>query len=224
MARSSSGLGHCPFTAKITGSNPVRATNNERFMLEKLSSLISFDLINGPYIIGSAVTHSLAQSYYPPTWDPNDIDIICRNEEQMLLLKEKLLPLSGYYNEKERTIVSQMFGVHPLQMIWVIDGITITASIRDHSAVEQIKTADYTVTAAATDGKSYLASKQTLSDIRDKVLRELSFDMNRKCAGTEAIEWIFEKYQTYISRGFIDKDNAAFNELNKIVADSKRNV
>ena len=27
MARSSSGLGHRPFTAKITGSNPVRATS-----------------------------------------------------------------------------------------------------------------------------------------------------------------------------------------------------
>ena len=30
LARSSSGLGHLPFTEKITGSNPVRVTNFEQ--------------------------------------------------------------------------------------------------------------------------------------------------------------------------------------------------
>ena len=193
-------------------------------MLHKLTQLITFDLIEGPYVIGSYVTHCLAKQYGDVKWNPNDIDIICRNETQMYSLKDTFLPISGYYNEKQRTVVSEMFGVHPLQMIWVIDGVTITASIRDHPATEQIKTADYTISAAATDGNFYLASEQTLLDIKDNILRELSFDMNKKCVGAEATDWVFEKYQTYLSRGFIDKDNAALGKLNKIVADSKRNV
>ena len=192
-------------------------------MLHKLSKLIKFDLSNGPYVIGSYVTYMLAKQHYTVSWKPNDIDIVCRNEDQMQELKRTFLPLSSYYNEKERNVVSEMFGVHPLQMIWVIDGVTITASIRVYSAMDQIKTADYTITAAATDGELYLASSETLADVQNKVLRELSFDMNRKCVGTEAIAWVFQKYHTYVNRGFVDKDQTILNKLNKIVAETNSN-
>jgi hypothetical protein len=187
-------------------------------MIDKLSKLVNFDLITGPYIIGSYVTHQLAQLHNTVLWKPNDIDIICRTIEQMNELKSTFLPISSYYNEKERTVVSQMFGVHPLQMIWVIDGITVTASIRDHAATDQIKTADYTVTAAASDGNLYVASSQTLLDIQNGILRKLCFDMNEKCIGAEATTWVFEKYNSYVNRGFVDKDKAILKELNTLVA------
>jgi hypothetical protein len=187
-------------------------------MLAKLASITTFDLTHGPYFVGSYVTKNLAQQFHTVDWQPSDVDIICRTEEQMFHLKDKFLPIAGYHHEKEREVVSQMFGVHPLHMIWVIDGITVTASIRDYTAMEQIKTADYTVTAAASDGMIYLATAQTLADIKDNVLRKLSFDMNRRCVGTEATAWVLEKYTSYINRGFIDKDNLILKELNTLVA------
>jgi len=190
----------------------------EKAVIDKILSIVKFDLNNGPYIIGSYVTHQLAQLHDSVAWKPNDIDIICRTEEQMFSLKETLCPVASYYNEKERPVVSQMFGVHPLQMIWVIDGITVTASIRDHAATEQIKTADYTISAAATDGNLYIASSQSLLDIQNGILRKLSFDMNEKCVGAEATAWVLEKYNSYVDRGFIDKDQVILNELNTLVA------
>lgn len=189
-------------------------------MLEKLSTIVNFDLNDGPYIVGSYATYKLGQQFHTMSWKPKDIDIICRTEEQMFSLKDKLLPVSGYYNEKQRLVVSQMFGVHPLQMIWVIDGITVTAAIRDHTAAEQIKTADYTVTAVATDTVSYLASLQTIADVRDNVLRIQSLKLNTPCVGQDAEGWLYSRYQAYVDRGYLDIDSSVLNELNKLVADS----
>lgn len=186
-------------------------------MIQKLTDLVKFDLNDGPYIIGSYVTYLLESKFRTPSWKYNDIDIICRSEEQMQQLKTSLTPISGYYNEKERLVVSQMFGVHPLQMIWVIDGVTITASIRDKIASEQIKTADYTISAAATDGKLILASNDTINDIKTQELNIQSFDFNRRCSRKDAAEWIMSKYETYISRGYVDKNGLVLKELNSIV-------
>jgi hypothetical protein len=186
-------------------------------MIQKLTDRIDFDLDKGPYIIGSYVTHLLEGNFRDASWVYGDIDIICRTENQMQHLKVNLTPISDYYNEKERQVVSQMFDVHPLQMIWVIDGVTVTASIRDKPASEQIKTADYTISAAATDGTLVLASSDTISDIKDQVLRIQSFDFNRRCNRKDAAEWIMSKYKTYVSRGYADKNNLVLAELNSIV-------
>ena len=186
-------------------------------MIYKLTDRINFDLIAGPYIIGSYVTHLLESKFRDPTWVYSDIDIICRTDSQMQQLKVNLAPISDYYNEKERLVVSQMFDVHPLQMIWVIDGVTVTASIRDKPASEQIKTADYTISAAATDGTLVLASNDTITDIKDQVLNIQSFDFNRRCNRKDAAEWIMSKYQTYVERGYVDKSGQALIELNSIV-------
>lgn len=186
-------------------------------MKNSLTEHVEFDLVNGPYIIGSYVTHLLEGNFRNPSWKYNDIDIICRNESQMQHLKSILSPISGYYNEKERHVVSEMFGVHPLQMIWVIDGVTVTASIRDKPASEQIKTADYTIAAAATDGNLILASTDTIQHIKDQRLCIQSFDFNRRCNRKDAAEWIKSKYDTYVSRGYVDKNGLVLTELNSIV-------
>ena len=188
-----------------------------KIMIDKLTDRITFDLQDGPYIIGSYVTHLIESRFRTPSWVYNDIDIICRTENQMRQLKVNLTPVSDYYNEKERQVVSEMFDVHPLQMIWVIDGVTVTASIRDKPASEQIKTADYTISAAATDGTLVLASTDTIDDIKDQVLRMQSFDFNRRCNRKDAAEWIMSKYKTYVSRGYVDKSGEALAELNSIV-------
>lgn len=187
-------------------------------MLDKLAQLIEFDLTHGPYIVGSYATYKLGQQFHSMSWQPKDIDIICRSEEQMFHLKDVLLPISGYYNEKERTVVNQMFGVHPLQMIWVIDGITVTAAIRDHSAMDQIKSADYTVTAVATDCTAYLASMQTIADVRDNILAIQSLELNSYSKSEDAIGWLFSRYHSYVQRGYVDKDNRVLKELNTFVA------
>ena len=47
MARSSSGQGHCPLKAEITGSNPVRAT---RFLVEVKPVLKSMTALLDPLV------------------------------------------------------------------------------------------------------------------------------------------------------------------------------
>jgi hypothetical protein len=86
--------------------------------------------------------------------------------------------------------------------------------------MDQIKTADYTVTAVATDCTAYLASMQTIEDVRDNILRLQSLELNSHSKSEDAIGWLYSRYHSYVQRGYVDKDNQVLKELNIFVSDN----
>ena len=185
---------------------------------DKLAEITKFDLEHGPYFYGSAVTYLVLTQYKQDqlTWHPNDIDINCRTVDQMYELKAKFNPICTYYHEKERHVVAEMFGIHPLQMIWVIDGETITASI--HEDVEAIDfQSTFTVTSCGYDGKTFSISRKSLNDIQMGLLRIDTDKHIRNSKGEEAILDLYKRYDLYVSRGFSDFAYHTLYDMNQVI-------
>jgi len=186
-------------------------------IVDYLCQYIKFDLDNGPYLNGSALTKKIAQQFYPVTWQSNDIDIVCRTIEQQNYLDSILTPLSS--NRQHRVI--NYFKDKPLhhtdRINWSIRSFDISSSIHNVDAQTRADLGNYTVASITGDGQIYCTVDTTLADIQYKFLRRAplyhsngintSPDVYESSPGPIMINKVIARYQRYVSRGFVDVDN-----------------
>jgi hypothetical protein len=166
--------------------------------LQELASLCEFDLVNGPYITGSLLTHILEDN---PNWIPNDIDIVCRNGFQFRNIVNKFKNI-GYNKEEYEPFSIKLFKKqNRIQFI-----------IHDISAEDRIKWADLTLCAICTDGVIQIMSDTTQHDIQHKLMIE----NNNHFPNLSDPRFNFNnlvRYQKYIDRGYRDINNVIYNKL-----------
>lgn len=179
--------------------------------LEKVLDNIFFDLDRGPYIGGSYLTHCIESQFYHPSWRPNDIDIICRNIDQLEYLDKKL------GSDFEKKVVRPYENI--VYYYWNRNDIKIQGILHNISAVQRIDFVDYTVSAFFSDNKNIISSKFSIQDVFERRLRftktknELLvyYFINKDNPAKNA----FERYEKYRQRGYKDYDNTVFNIIKK---------
>lgn len=186
-------------------------------IVDYLCQHVEFDIEHGPYIAGSALTRKLAQQFYPVTWQCKDIDIICRTVEQQNYLDKVLTPLCS---ARQYSVVDY-FKDKPLhhtdRINWSIQGFDVSSSIHNVNAQTRADLHDYTVACVAGDGKTFYTVDTTMEDIKNKILRRAplyhtngirtSPGIYEQFPGPIVTNKVVERYQRYISRGFVDIDN-----------------
>jgi hypothetical protein len=168
--------------------------------LQELMSLCEFDLVNGPYITGSLLTHILENN---PTWIPNDIDIICRTRFQFKEMVDKFKNV-GF----DREVYEMPFIVKLFKKQNIIQLIT-----HDLTADDRVKWAYLTMCAICTDGVTQIMSDTTLNDIKNKLMIE---NNDHLFGGLRHPQFNFNYlryYQKYIDRGYQDINNVIYNKL-----------
>lgn len=170
-------------------------------MIAVLKNLLKLNLETGPYITGSYMTYLLEYKYRTPNWKPNDIDIVCRTEDQIESVDQILKKL-----DPNRTI-DRMWGI--TYYYWTINDYQIQGIVHDVSAKERIDWVDYTITAIATDGANTIQDDNTENDIVNKILRRRP---NHVFGGKS---FQLKRYQKYTERGFQDIDNKIYNEVSQ---------
>ena len=181
---------------------------------------VKFDLNTGPYMIGSYISYLIEKEIRVPSWQPGDIDIVCRTEQQILNLDSILAPLAD-------TIDKTLSIPHKPVYVWSIKNFNIQSAVNDHNAYERIKYengfADYTVAATASDGYSIVTTETTLKDIAEKTLR---FNMSKEkwiaIYRNKNVNFTRQRYKRYKSRGYKDKDNIINNLITEFELLSKQ--
>jgi hypothetical protein len=173
--------------------------------LQELASLCEFDLVTGPYITGSLLTHILEDN---PTWIPNDIDIVCRNGFQFRNIVNKFKNI-GYDREEYEPFTVKLYKKqNRIQFI-----------IHDITAEDRIKWADLTMRSICSDGISYVMSDTTLNDIKNKLMIENNGNFTKPIfPNTLESDLAWQKnnvwkYQKYIDRGYQDINNILYNRI-----------
>jgi hypothetical protein len=166
--------------------------------LQDLVSLCAFDLVNGPYITGSLLTHILEDD---PNWIPNDIDVVCRNGFQFRNIVNKFKNI-GYDREEYEPFSIKLFKKqNRIQFI-----------IHDISAEDRIKWADLTLCAVCTDGVTQIMSDTTRHDIHHKLMIENNGNLLNLSDPKFNLDKI-GRYQKYIDRGYQDINNILYNRI-----------
>jgi hypothetical protein len=166
--------------------------------LQELVSLCEFDLVKGPYITGSLLTHILEDN---PTWIPNDIDIVCRTGIQFRNILHKFKNI-GYDREEYEMFSIKLFKKqNRIQFI-----------IHDITAEDRIKWADLTLCAICTDGVTQIMSDTTQHDIQHKLMIENNGNLLNLSDPKFNLDKI-GRYQKYIDRGYRDINNVLYQRL-----------
>jgi hypothetical protein len=174
-------------------------------ILEKLQTLVTFDLENGPFLTGGFATWLIESQYTVPSWTPNDIDICCATIEQFDSVKQALEPLSTYTQVTNWLNSSSTY--------WTINDFQFQAFVHTTSK-KRIEWADFTVTAIATDGVNFLMGSSTLEDIQNKILR---ININNPWEHRD-INSQLERYTKYLHRGYRDIDSLIITGINETFA------
>jgi len=186
-------------------------------IVDYLCQHVNFDIEKGPYFAGGILTHQIAKQFYTVNWVPRDVDIICRTTEQQNYLDNILTPLSI----KRRYIVVEYFkdkSLHHTDRInWSIQGFDISSSIHNVNAQTRADLHDYTVACIAGDGQTLCTVDTTIEDIKNKILRRAPLyhtngirtgpGIYEHSPGPIVTNKVVERYQRYVSRGFVDIDN-----------------
>lgn len=192
-------------------------------MIEKLCNLTRFDIDNGPYFIGSYLTHIVESRFREPNWNPNDLDIICRNRIQMYKLKRIFNPICTFY--QERDIESRnLFNLDTLYMTWIIDDVKINAAIEDNNAMGHSIISDYTVNSFVSDGSTHLYQDTALDDVKNKILRfgTKPVAFSAKFYTQDIVDYVLiNPYNKYIDRGYVDID---YNSKKRIIDFIRKNT
>lgn len=123
------------------------------------------DLINGPWIAGGA-----ALAWYKKTHVTlNDIDVFCKDEEQMKELSDRLLKSKHAWQRFDSEFASTFsWAAEKGNDTWTIQVIKCKYP---KSPQEIIDAFDISVCEVVTDGKKFVIGEHTGADIRNKVLR-----------------------------------------------------
>lgn len=176
-------------------------------ILKEIKSIYHFDLNTGPYITGSFVTYMIASQYESVNWTFNDIDIICGSQSQYENIHDILKKVSHNYMNNPQNALNEFINHY-------MDGYRIQIVNRPDIAVNYwLENVDYTICAGCTDGKRLIVPLNTLSDIKNKVLRENNDSITEKRVLKWGVDYVKKRYQKYIDRGYVDFNQTIFNKL-----------
>ena len=148
------------------------------------------------------MTWLLEKRFNNPNWLPDDLDICCTTEKQFQDIKNILQPLST--SSKDTNWLGQS------ATSWIINNFKYQAFVHPVPVEERLNIVDYTVTAIASDGTTFITGKYTVDDVIDRVLR-----LNDNIYAWP-VDSIMYRYKKYLERGYIDLDNTTLRRLNKI--------
>jgi hypothetical protein len=171
-------------------------------------NLLKLDLENGMYITGSFITWLLERKYHgkTPSWLPDDLDIVCRNRRQHLLVNCILKPLSSSVKETNWLLTHSTY--------YTINDFRFQSFIHTITARERIKYTDFSVNSMASDGVACIADSYAMDDIRNKILR-FTGDTGESLDKDRVID-TKKRYKKYLDRGYIDVNNASLNKINQL--------
>jgi hypothetical protein len=158
--------------------------------LKTITTLINFDITNGPFLTGGYLTWLIESQYNVPNWMPNDIDICCTTIEQFDQVKQVLEPLAT------NTRVSNWMNSN--STYWTIDDFQFQAFVHTTSK-KRIDWADFSITAIASDGVNFLMLDNTAYDIEHKILR-INFNNWQQLNLSTSAQ--LDRYNKYINRGY----------------------
>jgi len=188
--------------------------NKLKTTLDHLLKVVEFDVLKGPYIVGSILTYQTELQFGDSEWTPNDIDIVARNEDQIKVIDAALknIALSSITINKGAPLTTWDLG----------DNLSVAAIVHDVDATERVKWADWTIAAFATDGKVVTTIAGAISDVKNRVLRENPFSKDEKLLGLQTAEidngsvsWMvprYYRYRKYQKRGYNDIDNKVYEK------------
>jgi hypothetical protein len=146
---------------------------------------VQLDLETGPYITGSKLTHMVEKLFRTPNYQPKDIDVLCRNEDQRIVL-EKTLKKYYFFSDKSliktfttpwRIVKEERMTVYKYKCRASRYG-SIDIIVSDVSAQERLDYHDLIICKIACCNTKTLAHKNCFSDIKNK---NLNVDFNNLC-------------------------------------------
>jgi len=195
---------------------------NPRAVLGSVTELVPMDLVRGPFVIGSVLTHIHEAEHYEPNWTPGDLDIWCRTVRQVDQVAAQL-------GKVFKTIVAPKYSNSTYHASMELS-TGFNANIA-YSPLENFSADGYihdfvwsTVLAICTDGKNYLYHEHAREDIKNKTLRLTSPGLINEINFYKSIGQ-FNYYQQvirpgeqlsydkYVARGYQDVDNKVYQQL-----------
>jgi hypothetical protein len=166
--------------------------------LDYICSLLELDLDIGPCITGSTLTWLHEDS---PDWLPDDLDIVCFNDEQydkVVAVLEPLSTESKYSNWLNSRSIYYMIDSYKVQVFKDY----ISKDIDD-----RIDIIGFPCTSAAYDGKIFKYHKNFIMNIRNKLLvyspKKIIYPYDN----------VLLNYDKCISRGYVDIDGKAIQNI-----------
>jgi hypothetical protein len=195
---------------------------NPREILDSVTELVPLDLVRGPFVMGSLLTHIHEAEHHEPTWTPRDLDISCRTVRQVdhaaaqLGKKFKIIKAPRYSNSTYHASLE------------LLPGFNVNIA---YSGLENFSADGYihefvwsTILAICTDGKKYLYHEHTLEDIKNKTLRLTSqglideINFYKSIGQFNYYQQVIRpgeqlSYDKYVARGYTDPNNTVRQEL-----------
>ena len=172
--------------------------------IDCVKDLITLNPVTGPFFTGSFMTWLLEIKYHNivPSWLPDDLDICCTSEDQFQYVKNILQPLATTSKDTNWLGHSATY--------WMINNFKYQAFVHPVTVQERLNLIDYTVTAIASDGTTFITGKYTIEDIKNRVIR----------LNDNSYIWPFDsimhRYKKYLSRGYVVLNNTTLRRLNQI--------
>lgn len=195
---------------------------NPRAVLNSVIELVPMDLVRGPFIVGSVLTHIHESAFNEPTWTPGDLDISCRTYRQV----DQVSRILGQHFKIKKAPRYSNSTYHSSYELF--DGFDVTVAyspIENFSAVDFVHKFSWaTACAISTDGKDYVYHEHALEDIKNKTIRLTSPGLINKINFYKSIGQFNyyrhvlrpgdqSSYDKYVARGYIDHNNAVRQEL-----------
>jgi hypothetical protein len=143
-----------------------------KFIIEN----VQLDLETGPYITGSRLTYEFEKLFRVPNYQPKDVDVVCRNEDQKITVEKVLkkhyflsgtdslfIPKAPWRVIKEENLT--VFKYKSRTRNSKIDLVVVNVS-----AQEKINSHDFNISKIACCNKYTIAHENCFSDIKNKNL------------------------------------------------------
>ena len=195
---------------------------NPRAVLNSVVELVPLDLVRGPFIIGSVLTHIHESEFNEPTWAPGDLDISCRTYRQV---DQVSLILGQHFKIKKAPRYSNDTYHSSYELFDGFDVNIAYSPIENFSAVDFVHKFSWaTACAICTDGKDYVYHEHALEDIKNKTLRltspglidKINFfkDMGQLNYYQQILRPNDRRaYFKYLDRGYNDSDRSIESQL-----------
>lgn len=153
---------------------------------------VELNIEKGPYLTGSKLTHNIEMLFNTPNWRANDIDIVCRNISQVKNLQKLLSTISVpvafkdnyYFKFKNNNSVVEIINF-------------------DGPGDLRVKWADFSICKIVSDNKQIICHKNTLEDVKNKILRIEHFKQIRSF--DSLLFDLKKRYFKYKNRGYVFK-------------------
>lgn len=174
--------------------------------LQYLRKLLGLQLFTGPYIGGSFLTYHFERRYREPAWFPRDIDIICKNVDQLNHVESVLRPLSSSFVESPSDVNGNDYpDLRALEFYFsgqeTYIGVDTILNSSDVFEKTNRQFGEFTVNSFFSDGRDVKCDLRAWHDIEHQILQ---LREPEKCVPGLVHPRQLKRFRKYRSRGYVD--------------------